>query len=124
VHALARFEVPAEGELPEIVIKLKKGFTLEAKAVLVFSEFGRHIEENGSKGTHHGAAGPVLLVGSSVAGGKIGGVPDLANLDEGDVRFEIDFRDLYALLLADWLRVNPASVIDRGKNGKLELFHS
>jgi uncharacterized protein (DUF1501 family) len=93
-------------------------------AVLVFSEFGRRVVENGAKGTDHGAAAPVLLLGSPVAGGLQGGAPDLANLGEGDVRFTLDFRDVYALVLGDWLRVDPASVLGRGKDEGIRLFHS
>lgn len=93
-------------------------------AVLVFSEFGRRIEENGSKGTDHGAAAPVFLLGTPVAGGLHGGVPNLATTDEGDIPYQLDFRDLYASLLGDWLHVDPASVIGRERANLLPLFHA
>ncbi len=89
--------------------------------VLVFSEFGRRTAENGSKGTDHGAAAPVLLLGSPVAGGLLGGPPDLANPD-GDITFTLDFRDLYATVLADWLRVDPALVIGRRKVEQVKIL--
>ncbi|WZO96315.1 DUF1501 domain-containing protein [Isosphaeraceae bacterium EP7] len=109
--ALARFQADLEAsKLDDRVV------------VLVFSEFGRRLEENGSKGTDHGAAAPVLLLGSGVAGGLLGGPPDLRDLDEGDVRFTLDFRDLYASLLADWLGVDPTPVVGRGQEGRLHLF--
>lgn len=92
--------------------------------VLVFSEFGRRIEENGSKGTDHGAAAPLFLLGTPVAGGLHGGVPDLATTDEGDVPYQLDFRDLYASLLGDWLRVNPVPVIGRGRANLIPLFRT
>ena len=92
--------------------------------VVVFSEFGRRIEENGSKGTDHGAAAPVLLIGPPVAGGLLGGTPNLTAPDEGDVPFTLDFRDVYASLLGDWLRVDPAAVLARDKDVRVELFRS
>ena len=47
----------------------------------------------------------------SIAGGVLGTPPKLADLDEGDIRFRLDFRQLYASILADWLRVEPAAVV-------------
>jgi len=90
--------------------------------VLVFSEFGRRIEENGTKGTDHGAAAPVLLLGSAVAGGRIGGPPELVHTDSGDVPFEIDFRDLYASVLTDWLHVDPTPILGRATNQPISIF--
>jgi uncharacterized protein (DUF1501 family) len=70
--------------------------------LLAFSEFGRRVRENGSHGTDHGAAGPMFLAGP-VNGGVHGPPPDLANLDDGDVRFAVDFRSVYAAVLERWL---------------------
>ena len=90
--------------------------------VLVFSEFGRRVAENGSKGTDHGAASPMLLVGSPVAGGLIGGPPDLSDLIDGDLRHALDFRDVYASLLRGWLGVDPTSVLGPGRDDGLALL--
>jgi uncharacterized protein (DUF1501 family) len=79
--------------------------------VLAFSEFGRRVEENGSAGTDHGAAGPVFLAGAPVRAGVIGEHPSLADLDQGDLKMTIDFRRVYAGLLQPWLRVDAASVL-------------
>lgn len=92
--------------------------------VLVFSEFGRRLAENGSKGTDHGAAAPVFLLGSPVAAGLLGGPPDLTDLDEGDIRFTVDFRDLYGSLLSDWLQVKPSQVIGREPSNRPILLRS
>jgi uncharacterized protein (DUF1501 family) len=81
--------------------------------VLVFSEFGRRVEENASGGTDHGAAGPMLLLGKPVRGGLHGAFPSLAELDDGDLRFSTDFRRVYATALA-WLGVAPESVLGAG----------
>jgi uncharacterized protein (DUF1501 family) len=74
-------------------------------AVLVFSEFGRTVKENGSAGTDHGTAGPVFLAGPGVKGGLVGRAPSLTDLDRkhGDLRVGIDFRRVYATVLDRWL---------------------
>jgi uncharacterized protein (DUF1501 family) len=72
--------------------------------VLVFSEFGRRLAENGSAGTDHGTAAPLFLVGPAVKPGLHGPYPNLRDLDEGgDPKFAIDFRRVYAALLDRWL---------------------
>lgn len=75
---------------------------------MTFSEFGRRIEENGSFGTDHGAASPVMLFGPALEGnGFRGQHPDLNDPDEtGNLKHSIDFRRLYATLLRDWLCVD------------------
>ncbi len=90
-------------------------------AVFLFSEFGRRVHENGSLGTDHGAAAPVFVLGNRVKGGLQGGVPNLDDLDRGDVRHAIDFRDVYAGLLGDWLGVDPTQVLDRHES-PVKLF--
>lgn len=71
--------------------------------VVAFSEFGRRAQENASQGTDHGQAGPMFVVGKRVKGGLYGPIPDLANLDNGDVRFTQDFRGVYAATLDEWM---------------------
>jgi uncharacterized protein (DUF1501 family) len=71
--------------------------------VLTFSEFGRRVAENGSQGTDHGAAAPMFLIGKTVKGGMYGPVPDLENLQNGDVKFTTDFRQVYAATLDQWM---------------------
>ena len=71
--------------------------------VLVFSEFGRRVQENASGGTDHGTAGPVFLLGPRVHPGLHGTPPDLTNLIDGDPVHTIDFRRIYATLLERWL---------------------
>jgi uncharacterized protein (DUF1501 family) len=76
---------------------------LDRVVTLCFSEFGRRVEENASRGTDHGAAAPVFLVGSCVKPGLIGQQPRLTDLADGDVKFHTDFRSIYAALLTQWL---------------------
>lgn len=71
--------------------------------VLCFSEFGRRVAENGSAGTDHGTAGPVLLAGPGVRAGVRGRVPSLMDLDDGDLKRTMDFRQVYATVLERWL---------------------
>ncbi len=63
--------------------------------ILVYSEFGRRVQENASKGTDHGAGGSVLVLGSWLKGGVFGGNMDLDNLLDGDLRPKVDFRTVY-----------------------------
>jgi len=85
--------------------------------VLVYSEFGRRVKANGSGGTDHGTAGPVLLLGKAVQGGLHGAPPDLADLDDnGDLRYTTDFRRVYATLLERWFEV-PSGPILRAETG-------
>lgn len=78
-------------------------------ATLVFSEFGRRVAENGSRGTDHGAAGPVLVVGRGVRGGTFGAPPDLGGLVDGDVPFDVDFRSVYTALEGPWMGLEPGT---------------
>ena len=84
---------------------------------LVWSEFGRRAEENGSDGTDHGAAGTALLIGSRVRGGLVGELPALrGGLDrEGNLRATVDFRSVYCSLLEQWLATDAAAVIPGAK---------
>jgi uncharacterized protein (DUF1501 family) len=87
--------------------------------VLQFSEFGRRISENGSQGTDHGAAGTMMVVGGAVRGGIYGTAasldpnpanPTLEN-NGSDVRFETDFRAVYASVLDGWLGADSVSIL-------------
>jgi len=76
------------------------------------SEFGRRPEQNASGGTDHGAAAPLLLFGEGLQGnGFVGAAPDLRDLDvNGNLRADLDFRQLYATVLEGWLCVDAAEV--------------
>jgi uncharacterized protein (DUF1501 family) len=71
--------------------------------LLAFSEFGRRLTENSSRGTDHGTAAPVFLAGTGVRSGLYGPYPNLSDLQDGDPRHAIDFREVYATLLDRWL---------------------
>ncbi len=79
---------------------------------LVWTEFGRRVRENGSGGTDHGTAGPVFLVGGGVRGGLYGETPSLRNLDGGgDLKFNTDFRSVYATILERWFQADSKDVL-------------
>jgi len=89
--------------------------------VLVFSEFGRRVEDNASGGTDHGTAGPIFLLGRSLQPGLHGKHPSLDDLDEGDLRFTTDFRSVYASVIENWLGT-PSEKILGAKYPTLPLF--
>jgi len=87
--------------------------------ILVYSEFGRRITENGSAGTDHGAGANMMLAGGLVRGGIYGSAPNL-NMDpanptlensNGDVKWETDFRSVYAKILDNWLGSNSVTIL-------------
>jgi uncharacterized protein (DUF1501 family) len=79
--------------------------------VMTFSEFGRRVAENASQGTDHGAAAPMFLAGTRVRAGLVGEHPNLDELEDGDVKFHTDFRQVYATLLERWLGWSSKSVL-------------
>jgi uncharacterized protein (DUF1501 family) len=79
--------------------------------VMAFSEFGRRVKENASKGTDHGAAAPLFLAGDKVRAGLHGAAVSLNDLQEGDLRFHTDFRRVYATVLENWLGVPSEAVL-------------
>lgn len=91
---------------------LKRSGVGRKSSVLVFSEFGRRVQENGSQGTDHGKAGPSLVLGHSINGGLYGQHPSLSDLDNGgDLSFTTDFRSLYATVLERALGLEQEAVL-------------
>lgn len=78
---------------------------------MCFSEFGRRVRQNGSNGTDHGTAGPVFLVGSRVQPGLAGNHPSLTELDNGDLRYGVDFRAVYQDVLGRWMKAPTQKVL-------------
>jgi uncharacterized protein (DUF1501 family) len=78
---------------------------------LTFSEFGRRVQENDSKGTDHGAASCLFVAGPALKGGIVGSHPSLKDLDSGDLKYAIDFRRVYATLLDCWLHCDSKAVL-------------
>jgi hypothetical protein len=91
---------------------LKKSGDDKRALAITFSEFGRRIEQNASQGTDHGAAAPVMMFGPGLEGnGFLGKAPDLQDLDViGNLKFDIDFRQIYASILENWLCIEKNQV--------------
>ena len=91
-------------------------------AIVIFSEFGRRIKDNGS-GTDHGSGGVAFVIGGGVKGGLYGDFPSLAPEDqlEGDMHFNNDFRGAYTTLLEDWMGVDAKPIVN-GTFEKLEFI--
>jgi uncharacterized protein (DUF1501 family) len=83
--------------------------------IMTFSEFGRRVTQNASGGTDHGAAAPMFLIGSHMKSGLLGAEPSLAPADllDGDIKFNTDFRSVYASILQDWLKTNSLPILGR-----------
>jgi uncharacterized protein (DUF1501 family) len=100
---------------------MKSAGLLGNVTLLIFSEFGRRVAENGSKGTDHGKAAPVFVIGGNNKGTQLGKNPRLDDLDEGDLRFDTDFRSVYSTLLKEKLGIDPAAS-GLEKFGPLTIF--
>src|SRR3984893_3281184 len=80
--------------------------------LMTFSEFGRRVKQNGSNGTDHGTAEPMFIIGNKVQGGMYGTYPSLGDLDNnGDLKFNADFRSVYAGILKDVVGVDAAPIL-------------
>jgi uncharacterized protein (DUF1501 family) len=109
------------GALRAFLDDLKAARLDERVAVLVFSEFGRPVQENASLGTDHGTAAPVFVAGGRVRGGLVGAAPSLLDLQIGDLKAIFDFRQVYATILDEWLGL-PSRVVLGGAFERLPLF--
>ncbi len=100
-----------------------KSFTDDMKAqgnmdrvlLMTFSEFGRRVAENANGGTDHGAAAPMFVIGNKVKAGLLGKYPSLAPADlfQGDLKYTVDFRSVYAGVLENWLKTSSAPILGR-----------
>ncbi len=95
-------DLEQQGNLPRVLL-------------MTFSEFGRRVAENASGGTDHGAAAPMFMVGQKINAGLAGLYPSLAPADlfQGDLRYTVDFRSVYATILEDWLQTPSAPVLGK-----------
>jgi uncharacterized protein (DUF1501 family) len=91
---------------------LKEHDAADNVIMLLFSEFGRRVHDNGS-GTDHGAAGPAFVIGEPVKGGQYGEYPSrkAEDLQQGDLAPNLDFRGLYSTILEDWLGLDARPIV-------------
>ncbi len=99
--------------LSAFVADLKHQGNFDRVLLLTFSEFGRRVVENANGGTDHGAAAPMFVLGGRVKPGLFGKYPSLTDLENGDLKFNTDFRSVYGTVLDRWLRAPSATVLGR-----------
>ncbi|RFM29927.1 DUF1501 domain-containing protein [Deminuibacter soli] len=98
----------------EFVKDLKANNRFDDVLLVTFSEFGRRVAQNASGGTDHGTANNMFLVGGGLQQkGLINALPDLQNLKDGDLQYEIDFKNVYATILHKWLQADDAAILGR-----------
>jgi uncharacterized protein (DUF1501 family) len=95
-------DLKAQGNMPRVL-------------VMTFSEFGRRVSDNANGGTDHGAAAPMFIVGGKVKAGLLGKYPSLAPQDlfQGDIKYNVDFRNVYAGILENWLKTKSAPILGK-----------
>lgn len=111
--------------LSAFLSRLEQSGQQDRVLVMTFSEFGRRVSENASQGTDHGAAAPMFLAGPRLPKIIQGPNPDLSDLDDGDLKYKIDFRSVYAAVLDSWLGTDSRKALDgdyRSEAQHLELF--
>ncbi len=93
---------------------LKTNGRFDDVMLFTFSEFGRRVAQNASGGTDHGTANNMFLIsGGLKQKGLINEMPNLSDLDEGDLKFKVDFKDVYATMLKKWLNADDKSILGR-----------
>jgi uncharacterized protein (DUF1501 family) len=93
---------------------LKANHRFNDVMLLTFSEFGRRVQQNASGGTDHGTANNMFLIsGGLKQKGLINPLPDLSDLDEGDLKYKVDFKNVYATVLNKWLNADDLQVLGR-----------
>ena len=107
-------KIYADG-IETFVEDLKRNNTFKDTLILTFSEFGRRVKQNANVGTDHGTANNVFIIGAQLKKqGIYNNAPNLSDLDDnGDLKFEIDFRTIYATVLNKWLEVNDEKVLNK-----------
>lgn len=101
---------------------LKDNKRFDDVLLFTFSEFGRRVQQNASGGTDHGTANNMFLVsGGLKQKGLINPLPDLANLEEGDLKYDVDFKSVYSTVLKKWLNADDAKILGK-KYGQLDFI--
>jgi len=91
---------------------LKSNNRFDDVMLFTFSEFGRRVAQNASNGTDHGTANNMFFIsGGLKQKGLINPLPDLGDLDEGDLKYKVDFKNVYATVLNKWLKANDKEIL-------------
>ena len=112
------------GSVGSLMDDLKEHGREDDAAVLIFSEFGRRIRDNGT-GSDHGSGGVAFLIGGSVNGGLYGEYPSLSEAEQlnGDLRSNNDFRSTYSSILDKWFGLDPDPIVN-GQFEQLDLLRA
>lgn len=108
-----RLMTELNGAISAFVADLKAQGNFDRVMMMTFSEFGRRVAENNSGGTDHGAAAPMFVVGGGVKPGIYGEQPSLLKLHDGDLIYNVDFRNIYATILDKWMQAPSEKVLAR-----------
>lgn len=101
-----------DGALAALVADLQQSGRFKDTLIMTFSEFGRRVAQNASNGTDHGTASCMFLLGGSLKkAGLYNPIPDLNDLDNGDLKYSIDFKDVYATILKQWLDADATTIL-------------
>ncbi len=100
-----------DGALGALLRDLERSEAGKNAVVMLFSEFGRRIHENGARGTDHGVAAPMFVAGAAVKGGLHGKAPSFSDLDAGDLKHTTDFRSVYATVIERWFAGDSSKVL-------------
>jgi len=93
---------------------LKANSRLDDVMIMTFSEFGRRVKQNASNGTDHGTANNVFLIGGPKRTRPVlNEAPNLSDLDNGDLKYQLDFRQIYTTLLDGWLKTDSKLILDK-----------
>lgn len=107
----------AEG-MKTFVQDLQQNNLLDDTLIMTFSEFGRRVKQNASRGTDHGTANNLFLMGGKLKHpGFYNEGPDLSSLDNGDLIYKVDFRDIYATILNKWLEGSSQQILNNQFQG-------
>ena len=107
--------------LQAFVQDLKSNGRMDDALIFTFSEFGRRVSQNASGGTDHGTANNMFLIsGGLKQKGLINPLPDLSDLSDGDLKYNVDFKSVYATVLNKWLGANNELVLGK-KFGYLDF---
>ncbi len=100
-----------------LVQSLEKSGELDKTLILTFSEFGRRVKENGSAGTDHGKANNLFIIGKNLKkAGVYNEAPSLSKLDDGDISYKIDFRNVYSDIINEWFGKDADQIISKSFN--------
>src|SRR5882757_2239137 len=115
INSQARLLQDLGDSTKSFVEDMKAQGNMQRVLVMTFSEFGRRVSENANGGTDHGAAAPIFIVGNKIKAGLLGKYPSLAPADlyQGDIKYNVDFRNVYAAVLENWLKTKSAPILGK-----------